>query len=154
MKRNRHSLDIYFGEPNPQARVALRAALVQEGFHGLRDFTDVTSIHQAVCETAPDLIIIDADMEDSAACRLVRGIRLGKIGNNPFVAVITTTWAPSADLVRRVADCGTDDLLVKPTSPALLMSRVGALANLRKPFVVTADYIGPDRRKDPGRGSE
>jgi hypothetical protein len=28
------------------------------------------------------------------------------------------------------------------------------LAGQRKPFVVTADYIGPDRRKDPDRGSE
>jgi len=43
---------------------------------------------------------------------------------------------------------------VKPLSPAQVFDRIRVLINNRKPFVVTSDYIGPDRRKDAARGSE
>jgi len=42
---------------------------------------------------------------------------------------------------------------VKPLNTRTLIERIEVIANARKPFVVTADYIGPDRRKAVDRGS-
>ncbi len=44
--------------------------------------------------------------------------------------------------------------MVKPFSPWQLIERIDCLANRRKPFVVTSERIGPDRRKDASRESE
>ena len=65
-----------------------------------------------------------------------------------------TVEAPTMEVIKQVFNCGADDLLVKPLSPKQLMLRIEALARGRKPFVVTHDYIGPDRRKAerPGEG--
>src|SRR3546814_18089900 len=37
-------------------------------------------------------------------------------------------------------------LLVKPLSTRIILDRIETVALHRKPFVVTSDYIGPDRR--------
>jgi response regulator RpfG family c-di-GMP phosphodiesterase len=60
--------------------------------------------------------------------------------------VIGLTWEPTPERVRSVVNAGIDDLLTKPISSGHLTSRIKALAMARKPFVVTSEYIGPDRR--------
>lgn len=44
-------------------------------------------------------------------------------------------------------NCGVDHLVTEPLSPQQILSRVIAMVHHRLPFVVTADYVGPDRRK-------
>ncbi len=48
---------------------------------------------------------------------------------------------------------GADDLLLRPFSTALLGSRIEAHIERRKGFVITTEYVGPDRRKDLIRAS-
>ena len=43
-------------------------------------------------------------------------------------------------------DSGADVLVAAPVSPALILDRIDSLVNNWKPFVVTSEYIGPDRR--------
>jgi hypothetical protein len=49
---------------------------------------------------------------------------------------------------------GADVLVAAPISPSLIFDRIEALVHSRKPFVVTSDYIGPDRRFLDDRGNE
>ena len=51
-------------------------------------------------------------------------------------------------------DSGADVLVAAPVSPALILDRIDSLVNNRKPFVVTSEYIGPDRRFLDDRKSE
>ena len=46
-----------------------------------------------------------------------------------------------------MVNSGADDLLLRPFSTALLGSRIEAHIERRKGFVITTDYVGPDRRK-------
>ena len=100
----------------------------------------------------PDVVILDADLEDDNPCEMVRSIRHGKLGSNPFLTVVMTTSIASNDRVRAIVESGADGLLLKPISPAAVMERLAGLVRQRKPFIVTSAYIGPDRRKDPARG--
>ncbi len=109
---------------------------------------------EALKHQCPDVLVLDTGLEDGDVCDVIKQIRNYEIGDNPFVPVIVTTWDPDRDLVRRVANCGTDAMLVKPISPGQLFERMEALAFRRRPFVVTSDYTGPDRRSDDDRGSE
>lgn len=49
---------------------------------------------------------------------------------------------------------GADVLVAAPISPSLILDRIEALVHSRKPFVITSDYIGPDRRFPDDRGNE
>jgi hypothetical protein len=50
-------------------------------------------------------------------------------------------------LVQRALNCGADDLITRPFSVDFLRARLRTHAEARKSFVVTWDYIGPDRRR-------
>lgn len=145
---------IVFGEPEAQLRHAIRAALNREGYNNVFDFDRAAMLREAIVKNDPDLVVMDSEMDESEADQLITEMRYNKLGRNPFVPVIVTIWEPTRELVKRVASSGTDDLLVKPLSPAQVFERIKVLVNNRKPFVVTSDYIGPDRRKDVARGSE
>ena len=49
----------------------------------------------------------------------------------------------------RAVNSGSDALIVKPFTSATFAQHVLAVANQRRPFVATADYIGPTRRQQP-----
>ena len=57
-------------------------------------------------------------------------------------------------MVKKVIESGSDDLLPKPLSSGHLISRIEQLVQARKSFVVTSEYIGPDRRNTEERESE
>src|SRR3546814_16454768 len=76
------------------------------------------------------------------AVALVSDLRHGRLGVNPYLPIILTSWESDMQLVRRVVDAGADDLLVKPLSTRIILDRIETVALHRKPFVVTSDYIG------------
>ena len=124
---------------------------------GFRDIVQVKHFRELDEElsrqVAPDLLISDTNFPDGDVCELVRGIRHHEKGSDPFLPVIMLTWSPTGELVRAVIDAGSDNLLVKPLSTDYLMNGLEQLLERRKPFVVTSDYIGPDRRRK-SRGDE
>lgn len=141
------------GDINALARQGLKAALHGHGFRQIVDTGKVSVVAEALEEGAIDLLVCDIEMTDGNTCELIYKIRHHEIGNNPFIVVITLIPSPTQDLVMRVIDSGSDDLLVKPISPNLLMERVMRLVRGRKRFVVTTDYIGPNRRDGPRPGT-
>ncbi|MFC3678485.1 response regulator transcription factor [Ferrovibrio xuzhouensis] len=143
----RREISILFGDPNRGMRMQYRAALRAEGFTQLHEF-DTLENFPALCQKVqPDLIFMDAAMPEGNPADTVHDLRHGSLGSNPFVPIIIATWDASRSVVHRIIDCGADDVLIKPLSTQSISGRIQALADNRKPFVVTADYIGPDRRR-------
>lgn len=147
-------IDLLLVSPKTQNNGSLRQSLSDLEFREIRLGSELADIVQALETRAPDLLISDGHLPDGDVCDLIADMRHGRIGSDPFVPVIVTTWTPSTELVRKVVECGADDLLVQPASRGQLGARVDALTFRRKPFVVTATYIGPDRRKDTRQGED
>lgn len=134
-------------------RHAIYNMLRNIGLREIRQAATLGEIRAVVADPEPDLLISEAELSDGDFYRFVHALRNGAIGNNPFMAILTLTAEPTKDLVNRVVDSGSDDLLTKPMSAAQLKSRITNLINQRKPFVVTSDYIGPTRRDSEHRDS-
>ncbi len=98
-----------------------------------------------------ELVVCEAFVGELPTCDVVRSIREGELGLNPFVTVLLTSWPRSEAMIRRAVDSGADDLLLRPFSPAQLIERVRHLARTKRPYVVTSDYVGPDRRRSARR---
>ena len=107
----------------------------------------------AIRRHPPDLALCESQGGDGDLCRTIQELRQGAAGFNPFIVIIVTAWEKSAALVTRVVNSGADDLLLRPFSTTLLGQRIESHVERRKGFVVTTDYVGPDRRKDLTRPS-
>ncbi len=139
-------------EGSPMIRQGVRNALYGMGFREVVDTGLLTTAHQLCEETRADLLIINSDLEKSDSSFLIRELRGTRLGEDPFVVVVSLLPIADAEHVRRVVDSGADDLLLIPFAPEQLCSRLQSLITRRKPFVITHDYIGPDRRKTPRAG--
>ena len=146
--RHRADITIFYGEPQLGLSTALRTSMRREGFADVRVFPSLQPLVEAIAEKSPDLVLLDGEMPGGDTCHLIKELREGRIGSNPFVPTIVTSWQGIESRVRRVIDSGSDDLIIKPNSPEQVLLRIGLLAHRRKPFIVTSDYIGPDRRAD------
>ena len=100
----RPKIGILMGEGNLSVRIALKSLLQAEGFSSIIDVPDVKNLRILLEERRepPDVVILDADLEDDNPCEMVRSIRHGKLGTNPFLTVVMTTSIASNDRVRSI----------------------------------------------------
>jgi DNA-binding response OmpR family regulator len=140
-------------DPVAANRTATRAALFTLGFRRIETVATLDAFAESIRRRPPDLALCEAQGADGDLCAMVQELRQGAMGFNPFIVVIVTAWEKSAALVTRVVNSGADDLLLRPFSTTLLGQRIEAHTERRKGFVVTTDYVGPDRRKDTVRPS-
>ncbi|MEX2615039.1 MAG: response regulator [Alphaproteobacteria bacterium] len=147
-------VEIYLGESHGQMRTALRSALRDIRLNVHEDYEECEPLRQALRDGNADMVIVDADLAGGDARNLIEAIRFAKLGPNPFVPVIVTSWQNDAARLRQLIDSGVDGLLVKPTSVQAIQSHIDTIIYRRKPFVVTSSYIGPDRRVDPAHTSD
>ena len=146
-------IGLVLGDGNAMIRQGLKGALFTKGFREIID-TDKTSVaREVIKENAVDLLITDYRLPDGDALQLIHDIRHQRVGKNPFMVVITLIDAPEKEVVMKVMDSGSDDIIIKPISAGKLLDRVTMLARERKLFVVTTDYIGPDRRSGHRAGT-
>ncbi len=136
-------------DPELNTRRLLRSILSRIGLNAVQEFSGTTEAIGALAVTAPDFMLVDADFNDGEGLRFIHALRHNQFATNPFIGVVAMTWQPTPNLLVRFTGSGADDLMMKPFSTRMVHERVQNLVEGRKPFVVTSDYIGPDRRKTP-----
>lgn len=141
-------------DPVAANRMASRNALFGMGFRNIEMIGSCDDLRQWLGDNDTDLLVIEASENVDEACRVMQEIRQGNTGRNPFLIIIATTWQTSGEIVRGVVSAGADDLLVRPFSVKQVADRIRTHVDARKGFVVTSDYIGPDRRRDSQRPSD
>jgi DNA-binding response OmpR family regulator len=147
------SVDVLIYDPVPSNRTATRATMYALGFRRTETVSSLDAFIEAVQKNPPDIALCEAQGAGEELCATIQQLRQGGAGYNPFIVIIVTAWEKNPHLINRVVSSGADDLLLRPFSTALLGSRIEAHIDRRKGFVITTDYVGPDRRKEAGRAS-
>ena len=140
-------------DPVSANRTATRAALFALGFRNIETVATVEDFREAIHMRPPDLALCEAQGADTELCPMIQMLRQGATGYNPFIVIIVTAWEKTHALVSRVVNSGADDLILRPFSTKLMGERIEVHIERRKGFVITHDYIGPDRRRDSSRES-
>jgi len=138
--------DVALYDPNMRMRTLMRGMLLTIGFRSIKEARNTAEVVATMKLHPVDLLIIDLDHEPDQICEVVREIREGAIGTNPYIIIIGLTWKPEKEMISRSLQAGLDDLIAKPISPKILSERTTNLIRNRKEFVVTTSYLGPDRR--------
>ncbi|HXP95777.1 MAG TPA: hypothetical protein VN809_03635 [Telmatospirillum sp.] len=133
---------------NAAIRKAVLESLQTWGFRDIADAPSHDQMQAVLASGTRDLLICSAEIDGVFLGDLVKEIRHARLHNHPFPVAIMLLPSAEHDLVASVINCGPDDILLMPVSPAQLWSRIESLLQKRKPFIVTRDYIGPDRRKE------
>lgn len=131
-----------------------RYALHEIGFRQFECVSSMKDFKTALTDMAPALIVAESSGADTDVFNTVRAVRRSELGSNPFSVILLTTWSRDTSHIRRAIECGADDVIVRPFSTMFAEERVRTLIKNRKDFIVTSDYIGPDRRKDSERSSD
>lgn len=135
----------FVGDPDEQVRKSLRKILNHAGLRQVSVHANLKNIASLMSHMTPDLIVLSDEL-DPGVFDFIRSIRHNKMGSNPFV-LITTLIAPgNVDSVKKAMEAGTDDIIIKPIKEEQLLQRLKRVTVNRAAFVVTSDYLGPDRR--------
>lgn len=130
---------------NPAAAQDVVGILNRAGVIEVTARSELASLRQLMNNVTPDLIVVDADV-GADVFEFVRDIRHSKLGDNPFLMVTTLVDNDRVDAVKKAMQAGTDDIIVKPLKEDQLLQRLRRVTLNRQAFVVTSDYLGPDRR--------
>lgn len=100
----------------------------------------------------PHIIFSDWNMPVMGGLQLTRTIRRAVVTGdrripNPRVPVIIVTGHRSEADVQEARKAGVNEFVIKPFTPAGLLSRIQLVLLKPRPFIVSQDYIGPDRRR-------
>ena len=147
------SVEALIYDPVSANRTATRAALYSLGFRRTETVPTLEAMVEVIQKQAPDLVLAETQGAADELCNAIQQLRQGA-GYNPFIVIIVTAWEKSSALITKVVNSGADDLLLRPFSTALLGTRIEAHIERRKGFVITTDYVGPDRRRDAGRSGD
>ena len=146
---NLNDVNLVLVDHRAQLRNSLRMALNEAGLHynNIVDGAEISAVKESVQGSlGPDIIICDADSRGGDLFELTSAIRNNRIGLNPFLAILALSWDPTEKLVKEAVNSGADYLIAAPFSPKQILDRIRSLVYNRAPFVITSEYIGPDRR--------
>jgi CheY-like chemotaxis protein len=139
-------------DPVAANRNATRASLHSLGFRKVEAVPTLEALSSRVGSKPPDLLLAEVSGGEQGICSLIQSVRRGDLGDNPFIVVLATTWRRDGSIISQAVNSGADDLVARPISTNVLGERIRLLVERRKDFVVTSDYIGPDRRRSARPG--
>lgn len=114
--------------------------------------TDGTRARDKIACWDPHIIFSDWNMPVMGGLELTRSIRRAAVVPdrripNPQVPVVIVTGHRSETDVQLARKAGVNEFVIKPFTPAALLSRIQLVLKKPRPFIVSEDYIGPDRRR-------
>lgn len=131
---------------NRELRRLIASSLLEQGFAEPVCSQYLSGILPDMQEGKLDIILCEMDGDIRENLNIVKEIRHANIGKNPFFIIVALCANTEPAHIQQVINCGVDDIVMTPVAMATLTKRLANFHTGRKRFVVTTEYIGPDRR--------
>jgi len=138
---------VVLAEPKLSLRKEFLHELKSLGCTDIIETGNLADVYKAFEAGGVEVLIGDATLPEGNLGDAVYDIRHGVLGDNPFVIAMLLISGADVGLLEKVINSGVDDVQIKPIGGHDLRDRIVALSQGRKRFVVTSNYIGPDRRR-------
>jgi len=96
-----------------------------------------------------DAVVLDFFLGDLDGADFARQVRHDETCRNRSVPILLITGQPDHHKVLKVRDAGINGMMAKPIAPKDLYWRLNVLLARPRPFVVSANYVGPMREAAP-----
>jgi two-component system, chemotaxis family, chemotaxis protein CheY len=141
---NLHMLVI---DDNPHMRSIVVAILRGAGFLRVKEASDGAQALEEMRTGVPDIIICDLNMDPIDGLEFTKMLRTATDSPGAFIPVIMMTGHTERSKVTAARDAGINELVAKPISAKTLLERIVAVIDRPRPFIKTASYSGPCRRR-------
>lgn len=142
------ALRILVVDDNRHAAEIVKSVLASVGAQDIHEATTADRAFQLMREVNFDVIILDQNLgEGGEGTQLVRRIRNDPASPNPYVSILMLTGYTEQRRVQAARDAGVTEFLSKPFTISGLLRRIEVMIHQARPFVRSADYFGPDRRR-------
>ncbi|SDH72508.1 response regulator [Roseospirillum parvum] len=139
---------------DPQRMQTVRSNLYYLGFRDTIRVDSLEALDATLDSLDPDLLVVDLGCGEAEVARLIRDVRLQRRTASPFVPIIVIAQTASETQVKAMINAGADDVVSIPWPSDYFDRRLDLLVRERRPFVVTSDYVGPERRQHARRGAQ
>lgn len=124
-------------------RTILRALKVRD----LQEARDGAEAIDVLRRDPVDMVLCDYDMKPMSGLDFIRHVRGDRDSPTAFIPIIMlTAYSNQADVLA-TRDSGVSDYLIKPYSVRALADRILHVIDYPRPFIHSATYRGPDRRR-------
>jgi len=145
-------INILVVEDNESSRRLIVELLRSSGFNNL---TIARTAEDAIAQMqgqTPDLILLDWGLPGLSGIELAKTIRHAAVNPDPrfvdpAVPMIMLTARQSARDVTTARNAGIDEFVIKPFSTVSILKAICSCVLRRRPFIVSAGYVGPCRRR-------
>ena len=125
----------------------VRSMLLGFGISRTHESRDAVEAFEMVRHEPIDLIIVDYQMPLLDGLEFIQMVRRGADMKNPFVPIILLTAHTERSRIMAARDAGVTEICAKPVTARQMWEKIVAVVNNPRPFVKTANYLGPDRRR-------
>ena len=140
-------LKILLVDDNHHMRVLLTEILRAIGVRQVYEANDGAEALQLMRTHQIDIIMSDLAMQPLDGIDFVRLLRNSPDSPNPMAPVIMITGHSTHKRVNEARDVGVNEFLSKPVTAKGVLDRISRVVENPRPFVRTAQYFGPDRRR-------
>ena len=128
-------------------RLLIRSMLFQFGFAQIFEADDGLDALEQLDEISVDVIICDWMMEPMDGLNFVKALRSHSEARIKSLPLLMLTAVANENKVKLARDAGITEYLVKPVKTGALSKRLHSMLTTPRPFIITKDYTGPDRRR-------
>jgi two-component system chemotaxis response regulator CheY len=140
-------LKILLVDDNHHMRVLLGEILKAVGVRHIFEASDGAQGLQMMRNHAIDIVMTDLSMQPLDGIDFVRLLRRSPESPNQMCPVIMITGHATVARVQEARNAGVNEFLAKPLTARGVVERLTQVVDNPRPFVKTADYFGPDRRR-------
>ena len=147
MPLNLSRLKVLIAEDNSHMRVMVREILIQFGVSTIQECKDGSDALALLNNWQPDIIFMDWMMEPMDGLEFTRAVRMDPTSPNPFIPIIMLTGHTEMHRIVEARDAGVTEFLAKPVTANGVYARIKSVVENPRPFIKTARYLGPSRRR-------
>lgn len=141
------ALRLLYYEPMESLGAAMAGQLTGDGLKRVQHVHSLDRFEAALRAEDPHALLLEMDVHGDDLIQLVRRVRRGRIGLDPFVAAIACKSQVTSELARTYAAAGFDHVLNKPHSAETVIAHLKEIAAKPRRFIAAKGYVGPDRRR-------
>jgi len=139
---------LLFYEPLNELGGPMTSMLKAEGFSNTQHVFSLDAARAEILAGRGDAVILEADGNEMSVGQVIHDLRLGKLGDGPFLPVVVSQSDVTRESARLFSFAGADAVLDKPFSPASVKQHLEQLAARPRVFVVNGPYAGPEHRRE------
>lgn len=141
------NLRVLLVDDNQHMRAIVTTVLAGVGVRHIRETRDGAEALEALKEWPADVAIVDFQMFPIDGVEFTRMVRNAPDSKNPYLPIVMMTGHSERSRVVEARDAGVTEFVAKPLTAKSVLERLQAVIYRPRPFVRSASYFGPDRRR-------